>query len=73
MNLIICFFFSLSKNYSVLRVEKRTAVMCVILLFPFIQTAAYALPTLERLLYRPKNRPAIRVLILQPTRELAIQ
>ncbi|KAG9146526.1 hypothetical protein Leryth_022588 [Lithospermum erythrorhizon] len=37
------------------------------------KTAAYALPTLERLLYRPKNRPAIRVLILTPTRELAVQ
>lgn len=38
-----------------------------------LQTAAFALPTLERLLYRPKNRPAIRVLILTPTRELAVQ
>ncbi|KAL6506043.1 DEAD-box ATP-dependent RNA helicase 28 [Orobanche hederae] len=37
------------------------------------KTAAFALPTLERLLYRPKNRPAIRVLILTPTRELATQ
>ncbi|CAI9116972.1 OLC1v1018276C1 [Oldenlandia corymbosa var. corymbosa] len=37
------------------------------------ETAAFALPTLERLLYRPKNRPAIRVLILTPTRELAAQ
>ncbi|XP_051124355.1 DEAD-box ATP-dependent RNA helicase 28 [Andrographis paniculata] len=37
------------------------------------KTAAFALPTLERLLYKPKNRPAIRVLILTPTRELAIQ
>ncbi|KAG5613492.1 hypothetical protein H5410_024773 [Solanum commersonii] len=37
------------------------------------KTAAFALPTLERLLYRPKNRPAIRVLILTPTRELAVQ
>ncbi|VFR03579.1 unnamed protein product [Cuscuta campestris] len=37
------------------------------------KTAAFALPTLERLLYRPKNRPAIRVLILTPTRELAAQ
>ncbi|CAN4094003.1 unnamed protein product [Withania somnifera] len=37
------------------------------------KTAAFALPTLERLLYRPKNRPSIRVLILTPTRELAVQ
>ncbi|KAF7141322.1 hypothetical protein RHSIM_Rhsim06G0019900 [Rhododendron simsii] len=37
------------------------------------KTAAFALPTLERLLYRPKRVPAIRVLILTPTRELAVQ
>ncbi|KAI3464819.1 hypothetical protein Pfo_021482 [Paulownia fortunei] len=37
------------------------------------KTAAFSLPTLERLLFRPKNRPAIRVLILTPTRELAVQ
>ncbi|EPS70742.1 hypothetical protein M569_04012, partial [Genlisea aurea] len=37
------------------------------------KTAAFSLPTLERLLYKPKNRPAIRVLILTPTRELAVQ
>lgn len=37
------------------------------------KTAAFALPTLERLLFRPKHRPAIRVLILTPTRELAVQ
>ncbi|KAK2976650.1 hypothetical protein RJ640_008186 [Escallonia rubra] len=37
------------------------------------KTAAFALPTLERLLFRPKNRPAIRVLVLTPTRELAVQ
>ncbi|XP_030484041.2 DEAD-box ATP-dependent RNA helicase 28 [Cannabis sativa] len=37
------------------------------------KTAAFALPTLERLLYRPKRMPAIRVLILTPTRELALQ
>ncbi|GFZ10441.1 DEA(D/H)-box RNA helicase family protein [Actinidia rufa] len=36
------------------------------------KTAAFALPTLERLLYRPKRAPAIRVLILTPTRELAV-
>ncbi|XP_044478644.1 DEAD-box ATP-dependent RNA helicase 28-like [Mangifera indica] len=37
------------------------------------KTAAFALPTLERLLFRPKRIPAIRVLILTPTRELAAQ
>ncbi|GAU27184.1 hypothetical protein TSUD_107750 [Trifolium subterraneum] len=37
------------------------------------KTAAFALPTLERLLYRPKRMNAIRVLILTPTRELAAQ
>ncbi|XP_076950948.1 DEAD-box ATP-dependent RNA helicase 28-like [Bidens hawaiensis] len=36
------------------------------------KTAAFALPTLERLLFRSKQ-PAIRVLILTPTRELAVQ
>lgn len=37
------------------------------------KTAAFALPVLERLLYRPRRIPAIRVLILTPTRELAVQ
>ncbi|KAL2895536.1 DEAD-box ATP-dependent RNA helicase 28 [Bienertia sinuspersici] len=37
------------------------------------KTAAFTLPTLERLLYRPKRVQAIRVLILTPTRELAVQ
>ncbi|XWS24500.1 hypothetical protein CRYUN_Cryun28dG0108300 [Craigia yunnanensis] len=37
------------------------------------KTAAYALPTLERLLFRPKRVSAIRVLILTPARELAVQ
>ncbi|KAE8674790.1 DEAD-box ATP-dependent RNA helicase 28 [Hibiscus syriacus] len=35
--------------------------------------AAYALPTLERLLFRPKRVSAIRVLILTPARVLAVQ
>ncbi|CAH9129482.1 unnamed protein product [Cuscuta epithymum] len=35
------------------------------------KTAAFSLPTLERILNRPKNRPAIRALILTPTRDLA--
>lgn len=38
------------------------------------KTAAFALPTLERLLCRSKGTPpAVRVLILTPTRELAVQ
>ncbi|PON73381.1 DEAD-box ATP-dependent RNA helicase [Parasponia andersonii] len=37
------------------------------------KTAAFSLPTLERLLFRPKRMSAIRVLILTPTRELAVQ
>ena len=31
-----------------------------------MQTTAFALPTLERLSFRPKRVPAIRVLILTP-------
>lgn len=31
------------------------------------------LPVLERLLYKPNERPVTRVLVLVPTRELAIQ
>ncbi|KAK8971140.1 DEAD-box ATP-dependent RNA helicase 28 [Platanthera guangdongensis] len=37
------------------------------------KTAAFALPVLERLLFRPKRIHAIRVLILTPARELAVQ
>lgn len=38
------------------------------------KTAAYMLPTLERLLYKPLDGPAIsRVLVLVPTRELGVQ
>lgn len=38
------------------------------------KTAAYVLPTVERLLYRPVNSSAVtRVLILIPTRELGVQ
>jgi len=37
------------------------------------KTAAYMVPILERLLYRPKKVPTSRVVILCPTRELAIQ
>ena len=37
------------------------------------KTAAFVVPVLERLLYRPREVAASRVLILTPTRELAIQ
>jgi len=37
------------------------------------KTAAFMLPILERLLFKPKQTPASRVLVLVPTRELAIQ
>ncbi|KAA8913756.1 P-loop containing nucleoside triphosphate hydrolase protein [Sphaerosporella brunnea] len=37
------------------------------------KTAAFMVPILERLLYRPKKVPTTRVLILCPTRELAMQ
>lgn len=37
------------------------------------KTAAFMLPVLERLLYKPKQAPLTRVLVLLPTRELAVQ
>ena len=37
------------------------------------KTAAFVLPILERLLFRPKDISIIRVLIITPTRELASQ
>ncbi|ELU10207.1 hypothetical protein CAPTEDRAFT_141736, partial [Capitella teleta] len=37
------------------------------------KTAAFLLPVLERLLYRPRQAPVTRVLVLTPTRELAVQ
>lgn len=37
------------------------------------KTAAFVLPTLERLLYRPKDVATIRILVVTPTRELATQ
>ena len=37
------------------------------------KTAAYVLPILERLLYKPKSGSVTRVLILVPTRELGMQ
>lgn len=37
------------------------------------KTAAFMIPVLERLLYRPAAAAACRVLVLAPTRELAVQ
>ncbi|KAI8327771.1 P-loop containing nucleoside triphosphate hydrolase protein [Choanephora cucurbitarum] len=37
------------------------------------KTAAFIVPIIERLLYRPRQTPSTRVLILCPTRELAAQ
>ncbi|WEW54839.1 nucleolar DEAD-box protein required for synthesis of 60S ribosomal subunit [Emydomyces testavorans] len=37
------------------------------------KTAAFVIPILERLLYRPRKVPTSRVAILMPTRELAVQ
>lgn len=37
------------------------------------KTAAFLIPILERLLYRPRKIPTTRIAILMPTRELAVQ
>jgi ATP-dependent RNA helicase DDX27 len=37
------------------------------------KTVAFMLPALERLLYKPKFPQVTRVLVLTPTRELAVQ
>ncbi|XP_014662078.1 PREDICTED: probable ATP-dependent RNA helicase DDX27 [Priapulus caudatus] len=37
------------------------------------KTAAFMLPILERLLFKPKQAPVTRVLVMTPTRELAVQ
>ncbi len=37
------------------------------------KTLAFMLPTIERLLYKPKFPQVTRVLVLTPTRELAVQ
>lgn len=52
---------------------------CVLTYFPNFtllvagKTVAFMLPILERLLYRPVQQACTRVLILVPTRELAVQ
>ncbi|CAM9210670.1 unnamed protein product [Phaeothamnion confervicola] len=47
--------------------------MCVSAATGSGKTAAFLLPVLERLLYRPRSAPATRVLVVTPTRELAVQ
>ena len=42
-------------------------------LFSLGKTAAFMLPILERLLFKTKGAPVTKVLVLTPTRELAIQ
>eukprot|EP00057_Strongylocentrotus_purpuratus_P019942 XP_011674416.1 PREDICTED: probable ATP-dependent RNA helicase DDX27 [Strongylocentrotus purpuratus] len=37
------------------------------------KTAAFMLPVVERLLYKPKQAPVTRVLVVTPTRELGVQ
>ena len=37
------------------------------------KTASFMIPIIERLLFRPMQNPAIRVLVLVPTRELGVQ
>ncbi|NXA43058.1 DDX27 helicase, partial [Eudromia elegans] len=37
------------------------------------KTAAFILPVLERLIYKPRQAPITRILVLVPTRELGIQ
>ena len=52
----------------------HTLLLIVLLLrFPPGKTAAFALPVLERLIYKPRQAPVTRVLVLVPTRELGIQ
>lgn len=41
--------------------------------FSLGKTAAFILPVLERLIYKPRQAPVTRVLVLVPTRELGIQ
>jgi superfamily II DNA or RNA helicase len=42
-------------------------------MYLFGKTAAFMIPTIERLLYRDTRSLVTRVLVLAPTRELAIQ
>lgn len=53
-----------------------SALLCFLLFLPLLllgKTAAFMLPVLERLIYKPKQAAVTRVLVLVPTRELGIQ
>ena len=54
-------------------VTELTKITFAVLYNSLGKTAAYMLPILERLIYRPQQASVTRVLILTPTRELAIQ
>lgn len=47
--------------------------LCSPAFLPPGKTAAFALPVLERLIYKPRQAAVTRVLVLVPTRELGIQ
>lgn len=54
---------------------KGTEALLLAFFLPLLpgKTAAFALPVLERLIYKPRQAPVTRVLVLVPTRELGIQ
>ena len=56
-----------------MHVDTDYILMCIWNLNCLGKTAGFMLPILERLLYRPTHTRVSRVLILTPTRELAIQ
>ena len=66
------------RRISVTHCNKQELMFCSYRLFYMFyhftgKTVAFMLPILERLLYKPKHSSVTRVLILVPTRELAIQ
>ncbi|XP_050395180.1 probable ATP-dependent RNA helicase DDX27 [Patella vulgata] len=76
----------LMKALSVMNFEKPTPIqaatipkalmgkdLCACAVTGSGKTVAFMLPIMERLLYKPKNSSVSRVLILVPTRELAVQ
>ena len=76
----IASFLSLSRYVSFLCAGENldlagTEALLIAFLLPFPpgKTAAFALPVLERLIYKPRQAPVTRVLVLVPTRELGIQ
>lgn len=53
--------------------EGAEPALCSPAVLPLGKTAAFALPVLERLIYKPRQAAVTRVLVLVPTRELGIQ